>query len=336
MDASRCVNNVTACVSMLAELQATVASMNETIQGLQEGAYPCVPEEISYDFGLHLGAIFAVLVASVAGVFSTLVGKHWSVLRLHPYIVMVGKTAGTGVVLACGFVHMLQPANASLTSDCITPQFNNSYPAYAYLFAVLTAIGMQNLEYVISRMVPSAHACSHSAPPTTSARSIEEVLAAATQGKPECSQSLADVEKGGGGGSNDALISAILAEFAFSVHSVFIGLAVGMAGDADLKVLLVALCFHQFFEGVSLGARLSEATLSGKADFAMALLFAVSAPIGIAVVVGVVHGSGGVVDTSGATFLITQGVFDGVCAVRAPAQRPPKVWLYRFFISRAH
>ena len=47
-------------------------------------------------------------------------------------------------------------------------------------------------------------------------------------------------------------------------------------------------------------------------DYVFALVFAVAAPIGIAVGVGVVA-SGGVL-TNGATFLLVQGTFDGVCA----------------------
>ena len=41
------------------------------------------------------------------------------------------------------------------------------------------------------------------------------------------------------------VVAAILLEFGVGVHSVFIGLAVGVLSDSNLSALLVALCFHQ-------------------------------------------------------------------------------------------
>lgn len=41
------------------------------------------------------------------------------------------------------------------------------------------------------------------------------------------------------------VVAAILLEFGVGVHSIFIGLAVGVLSDGNLSALLVALCFHQ-------------------------------------------------------------------------------------------
>lgn len=43
------------------------------------------------------------------------------------------------------------------------------------------------------------------------------------------------------------------------VHSVIIGISLGAAGSIDaIKTLLVALSFHQFFEGMGLGGCISQ------------------------------------------------------------------------------
>jgi hypothetical protein len=107
-------------------------------------------------------------------------------------------------------------------------------------------------------------------------------------------------------------LAAVTAELAFTVHSVFIGLAVGLGSDAGLAALLVALCFHQFFEGVALGARHSEAPLSAAADAAFTIVFAASAPLGI--VGGIVLAAGSGLVLTSTTFLLVQGTFDAVCA----------------------
>jgi zinc transporter 1/2/3 len=63
-------------------------------------------------------------------------------LGIHPFIVIIGKCAGAGVILAVSLVHMLLPANDSLTSPCAPVVFNTDYGAYAFLFAMIAAILM--------------------------------------------------------------------------------------------------------------------------------------------------------------------------------------------------
>lgn len=48
-------------------------------------------------------------------------------------------------------------------------------------------------------------------------------------------------------------------EVGIIVHSVIIGLALGASRSVStIKPLIVALCFHQFFEGMGLGTCISE------------------------------------------------------------------------------
>lgn len=48
-------------------------------------------------------------------------------------------------------------------------------------------------------------------------------------------------------------------EIGIVVHSVIIGISLGTAGSIDtIKPLLVALSFHQFFEGMGLGGCISQ------------------------------------------------------------------------------
>jgi zinc transporter 1/2/3 len=83
------------------------------------------------------------------------------------------------------------------------------------------------------------------------------------------------------------LSEAYMIEFGVSVHSVFIGLAVGVTDKHGLAALLVALIFHQAFEGVALGSRLSDTTLGIWNEVVLGAIFALSAPVGIAIGTGV-------------------------------------------------
>jgi zinc transporter 1/2/3 len=98
-------------------------------------------------------------------------------------------------------------------------------------------------------------------------------------------------------------------EFGIAVHSVLIGLAVGVTDEDNLLALLVALVFHQLFEGTLLGSRLADTTLGVWNEVLLGGIFAVSAPIGIAIGLGVYAS----LNTNGQAFLLAQGVFDGIC-----------------------
>lgn len=78
------------------------------------------------------------------------------------------------------------------------------------------------------------------------------------------------------------VIAAVCMEFGVSLHSIFVGLDVGLTTDHDLKPLLIAIVFHQLFEGVSLGARLVDAEFRTALEVTLAVVFAVSAPLGMA------------------------------------------------------
>ncbi len=54
-------------------------------------------------------------------------------------------------------------------------------------------------------------------------------------------------------------------EISIAIHSIIIGVGFGILGPDDIqtiKGLMVALTFHQFFEGVSLGAAIAESKLN--------------------------------------------------------------------------
>jgi len=245
---------------------------------------PCVTSTIStYDLGLHIGGVFIVLAGSLLGVLSTLLGLPCPRLRLPLLVVSVGKAAGTGIILCCAMIHMLQPAAASFASSCMPSAFNEDYPAFAYLFALLAVLFMYTLEYVLGTL--HVH---HSEP------SPEKVVT-------ETEQSLLM-----------RILAASSTELGMSVHSVIIGLTTGLASDDEFRVLVAALFFHQFFEGMGLGARLATRSIGFVTDLALALFFSTTGPAGMAA--GAVLLAKGGINTNGQTFLLWQGICDSIAA----------------------
>lgn len=78
-------------------------------------------------------------------------------------------------------------------------------------------------------------------------------------------------------------ISSLTLEAGILVHSVIIGLALGMKDDIGFPTLLAAICFHQFFEGMALGSLISSLNISKKSKYLASALYPITTPVGIAV-----------------------------------------------------
>lgn len=94
-------------------------------------------------------------------------------------------------------------------------------------------------------------------------------------------------------------------------HSILIGITLVVAGDSFYRTLLVVIVFHQFFEGLALGARI--ALLPGRvfpSKVIMAGLFALITPVGMAIGLGVLHSFNG----NDKSTLIALGTLDALSA----------------------
>lgn len=84
--------------------------------------------------------------------------------------------------------------------------------------------------------------------------------------------------------------SVLVMEAGIIFHSILIGLTLVVSGDSFYRTLFAVIVFHQFFEGLALGARIAAlpgTILSYKA--LMAGAFALITPIGMAIGLGVLH-----------------------------------------------
>lgn len=105
--------------------------------------------------------------------------------------------------------------------------------------------------------------------------------------------------------------SVLVMEAGILFHSILIGLTLVVAGDSFYKTLLVVIVFHQFFEGLALGARIAMlpgAILPSKA--LMATAFALITPIGMAIGLGVLNSFNG----NEKSTLIALGTLDALSA----------------------
>jgi zinc transporter 1/2/3 len=81
------------------------------------------------------------------------------------------------------------------------------------------------------------------------------------------------------------LLQCLLLEAGILFHSVFIGMALSVATGTSFIVLLVAISFHQTFEGFALGSRISaiKFPVGSPKPWLMALAYGTTTPIGQAI-----------------------------------------------------
>ena len=107
------------------------------------------------------------------------------------------------------------------------------------------------------------------------------------------------------------LLQCLLLEAGILFHSVFIGIAVSVSTGPPFVVLLIAISFHQTFEGLALGSRIAAIpTLSPTSPkpWLMALAYGTTTPIGQAIGLGV-HG---LYDPHSQTGLLMVGVMNAI------------------------
>jgi zinc transporter ZupT len=102
----------------------------------------------------------------------------------------------------------------------------------------------------------------------------------------------------------------MLLEAGILFHSVFIGMALSVAVGTSFIVLLVAISFHQTFEGLALGARIAALRFdpSSPKPWLMALAYGTTTPIGQAIGLGIHN----LYDPASQTGLLMVGVMNAI------------------------
>lgn len=82
-----------------------------------------------------------------------------------------------------------------------------------------------------------------------------------------------------------ALLQCLLLEAGILFHSIFIGMALSVSTGPPFAILLVAISFHQTFEGLALGSRISALNFPQNSlrPWFMALAYGTTTPIGQAI-----------------------------------------------------
>ncbi|QDS67762.1 hypothetical protein FKW77_006324 [Venturia effusa] len=107
-----------------------------------------------------------------------------------------------------------------------------------------------------------------------------------------------------------ALLQCLLLEAGILFHSVFIGMALSVSTGPPFVVLLVAISFHQTFEGLALGSRIAalQFPAGSMKPWLMALAYGTTTPIGQAIGLAIHR----LYDPESMTGLLTVGTMNAI------------------------
>lgn len=239
---------------------------------------------------LRVISVFLILIASGIGAYFPIFASKNSSFNLPKGSFFFAKYFGSGVIIATGFVHLLEPATESLGNPCL----GGFFTGFPWAFAILQiAIFLLFLFDIFSHFynVPEdeqrdgsniARQPSHLDSSLYFHIGHPIKKAVHEHGESSALLPLENFEKEDHTGQ---ILALFVLEFGLVFHSVFIGLSLAVAGD-DLKMLLAVLVFHQLFEGLGLGVRIAEIkwpTDRKLTPWFLAMAFTLTTPISIIV-----------------------------------------------------
>lgn len=214
-------------------------------------------------------------------------------------------------------MHLLPEANEILTNPCLGSFAD--FGLYSGVFSLAAVLSMQLIQTIAinhlrRKTAPLAAASKdiEKGPASEAASPNEEVdvleVATANLAADGCCSTPAKLLQEHDSHSKTI---AYMLEFGVIVHSVIVGLTLGVAGGSGFVALLIAVVFHQLFEGFALSATyLDSGFKSIHIPLLMSGIYAVSAPIGVAVGVAVRSTYSG----SSVEALLVSGVFNAFSA----------------------
>lgn len=247
-----------------------------------------------HDESSKIGVVLAIAASSVLGLLSSRASEAEShSLRVES---LTGLSAG--VLLAVAWLHLLDDAQERLEGVTEYPAANAAMLTGFLIMAVLQTLTAP------CHHAPTAAGCSQLEPLTST-----------------------------GSGSEQQLRMFHVLEASISIHSVLIGLGFGLGelGDREQLVLGLALCVHQYLEGLTVGMLGRKSGLSQQAWRCSFLVFTLSLPLGVSAGVVVQYFYAGLNDNF--AFRWCSGLLNGMAAgtlthigvhmINAHADEPP-------------
>ena len=256
-----------------------------------------------FDMNLHIGAVYIIFGLSMTGVALPIIAKQALTSATGKVVITMAKLFGVGVIMATGFVHMLIPAVTTLNNPCLPEPFS-VFKGMAGVVAIAGAFMIHLFQLLTVRMIDAEkYRQSIESEKLTIESGVEITDEGHSHDEDHAHSVLMSL--------SEQQVSAYLLELGVMSHSVIIGLTLGITTGREFTSLLIALSFHQFFEGLALSSLVVEAEFAKKTTaIVMCALYSITTPVGIGIGIAV-HEWFSATSTNS---LISQGLLDSFSA----------------------
>ncbi|KAH8903710.1 ZIP zinc/iron transport family [Coniochaeta sp. PMI_546] len=290
----------------------------------------------SGSLGIRISAVFVIFVASTATTLIPVLSTRMQFFHMPLYLYLFFKYFGSGVIIATAFIHLLDPAYDEIgPASCVG--LTGGWVGYAWPPAIAMASLMLNflLDFTARRLVQSRRLSDN-----LESDLVERSVVAPRPGEQlaygdgaaidfnttknasteieSLSLDIEDQQRA----FREKISAFLILEFGIIFHSVIIGLNLGVVGD-EFTTLYPVMVFHQAFEGLGIGARLSEIPFPGHLAYlpwVLSLAYGLTTPIAIAAGMGLktsydgtsftANVVSGIIDAASAGVLLYTGVVE--------------------------
>ncbi|KAH0362594.1 ZIP zinc/iron transport family, partial [Aureobasidium melanogenum] len=245
--------------------------------------------------GARISSIFVIWIISTLVTVFPVAAKRVKRLKIPLHVYLFARFFGSGVIVATAFIHLLDPAYGEIgPNTCVG--MTGGWAQYSWVPAIaLTSVAVIFLvDLIAERYVEMKYGIQHEH------LSLQDAITGRTNSQlpqPEEVYPEKDIEQ-----TTTTDVTRVeeqqfrtqfgaflILEFGVIFHSVVIGLNLGVAGE-EFSTLYVVLIFHQSFEGLGIGARLSDipfpARLRGWLPWLLCIAYGLTTPICIAIGLG--------------------------------------------------
>ncbi|ORX41997.1 Zinc/iron permease [Piromyces finnis] len=259
-------------------------------------------DEEQYAAWVTILGIVGIIACSFIGTILPVIYSKKSIFKESSLFFSCVKLFGTGVILSTAFIHMIIPSDQILTSEYTNKLFNEKYTSFAGVFAILGIVITHVVQvYTIKQYLETDLSNPENVYHEKNSKTIS---IADVDGCVEEQHGILHLME-----NKEKQTISYLLEIGISLHSILIGIAFGMTRDKELIVLMVALMFHQFFEGISLSSVFVEAHFKHAISIiVMIITYSCTLPIGG--IIGLLIRSS--VESTNSAYLTIQGIIDAV------------------------
>jgi solute carrier family 39 (zinc transporter), member 1/2/3 len=247
--------------------------------------------------GSRVSAIFTILITATLTTFFPVVAKRVPRLGIPFYVYLFARYFGAGVIVATAFIHLLDPAYQAIgPQTCVG--MSGGWAEYSWCPGiVLTAVMVMFLINLgTDRWVEKKYGISSNEDVSRGQSSLQVYgsSVAETNHKKVVEDSNLPLSEDDDSITREQsfrqqIAAFLILEFGVIFHSVIIGLNLGVTDGSEFRTLYVVVLFHQSFEGLGIGARMSAIPFKPRSwlPWILCAAYGLTTPIAIAVGLGV-------------------------------------------------